>query len=192
MDIQGTRARILAAATDLLEAQGYQATGLNQILQQSGAPKGLLYYHFPAGKEALAAEAVEIAGQAVTHDLDALIAAGLDFRSALVPLLAFFCQRLQTSEFQKGCPLATITLEIAATSDPIQQVCRDIYRCWQDRIEQLLINSGWSPGRAPAMARFVLSAIEGALILCRAERSTLPLEQVAEELRQIVEERRIQ
>ncbi len=191
MDTQGTRARILAATTDLLEAQGYHATGLNQILQQSGAPKGSLYYHFPAGKEALAAEVVEIAGQAVTRDLDALIAAGLDFRSALVPLLAFFCQRLQTSEFQKGCPLATITLEIAATSDPIQQACRTIYRDWQDRIEHLLINSGWSPVRAPVMALFVLSAIEGALILCRAERSTLPLEQVAEELRHIVEERSI-
>ena len=191
MDTQGTRVRIIAATTDLLEAQGYHATGLNQILQQSNAPKGSLYHHFPAGKEALAAEAMEAAGQVVTHDLDALIAAGLDFGSALTPLLAFFCERLRTSDFQKGCPVATVTLETAATSDPIQQACRSVYHCWQIRIEQLLIASGWSPTRAPAMALFALSAIEGALILCRAERSTLPLEQVAEELRQIVEERSI-
>jgi TetR/AcrR family transcriptional repressor of lmrAB and yxaGH operons len=191
LDTQGTRARIIAATTDLLEAQGYHATGLNQILQQSSTPKGSLYHHFPAGKEALAAEAMEAAGQAVTNDLDALIAQGVDFSSALAPLMAFFCERLHTSDFQKGCPVATVTLEIAATSDPIQQACRSVYRGWQVRIEQLLIASGWSPTRAPAMALFALSAIEGALILCRAERSTLPLEQVAEELRQIVEERGI-
>ncbi len=45
--------------------------------------------------------------------------------------------------------------------------------------EHLLVASGWSPPRAAAMALF---AVEGALILRRAERSTQPLEQVREEL----------
>ena len=191
MEREGTRARVVATTAELLEAQGYHATGLNQILQQSATPKGSLYHHFPGGKEALAAEAVEVAGQAITHDLDALIATGADFSTALALLITFFRERLQTSDFQKGCPLATVTLETAAISDPIQQACRNIYHTWQTRIEQLLVASGWSSTRAPTMALFALSAIEGALILSRAERSTLPLEQVAEELRQIVEERGI-
>ncbi len=38
--------------------------------------------------------------------------------------------------------------------------------------EHLLVASGWSPPRAAAMALFALSAVEGALILRRAERST--------------------
>ncbi len=58
---------------------------------------------------------------------------------------------------------------------------------WQTRIEQLLVASNWSPARASAMALFALSAVEGALILCRAERSTHPLEQVVEELRLLLE-----
>jgi TetR/AcrR family transcriptional regulator, lmrAB and yxaGH operons repressor len=184
VDMPGTRARIIAATTDLLETQGYYATGLNQILQQSGAPKGSLYHHFPGGKEELAAVAMEVAGQIVLNDLDALVGQGADFREALDPLMAFFSERLRISDFQKGCPLATVTLETAASSDPIQQVCRNLYRAWQTRIEQLLLASGYSPTRAPAMALFALSAIEGALIICQAERSTLPLEQIVEELRQ--------
>lgn len=189
MKTEGTRARIIATTVELMEAQGYHATGLNQILQQSNAPKGSLYHHFPGGKEALAAEAVEMAGQALTNDLDALIAQGTDLGTALTFMIAFFRERLHTSDFQKGCPVTTVTLEIAATSDPIQQACRAIYRSWQTRIEQLLIASGWEAPRAPAMALFTLSALEGALILCRAERSTRPLEQVAEELRLLIEER---
>jgi len=182
LETEGTRARVIAATADLLETQGYHATGLNQILQQSATQKGSLYHHFPGGKEALAAEALEAAGNAITTDLDALIATGADFGTALSVLTAFFCERLQTSDFQKGCPLATVTLEVAATSDAIQTVSRTIFRAWQTRIEQLLVASNWSPARASALALFALSAVEGALILSRAERSTHPLEQVVEEL----------
>lgn len=183
METEGTRARIIATTVELMEAQGYHATGLNQILHQSGTPKGSLYHHFPGGKEALAAEAVSAAGQALTHELDAIIVEGMDLGMALSLLTSFFRERLQTSNFQKGCPLATITLEMAATSDPMQHACRAVYHDWQVRIERLLIASGCEPARASARALFVLSVIEGALLLCQAERSIHPLEQAVEELR---------
>jgi TetR/AcrR family transcriptional regulator, lmrAB and yxaGH operons repressor len=187
LETEGTRARIIAATAELFEAQGYHATGLNQILHQSATQKGSFYHHFPGGKEALAAEAVSAAAQAVTNDLDALVLEGTDFGTALSLLTSFFRERLLISDFQKGCPLATVTLEIAATSDLVQVACRDAYRAWQVGIEQLLVASGWEPSRAPAMALFVLSSVEGALLLCRAERSTRPLEQVMEQLRLLLE-----
>ncbi len=188
METEGTRARLIAATSALLEAQWYHATGLNQILQESAAPKGSLYHHFPGGKEELAAEAVSVAGQAITDDLDIIAEKGVDFGTALSVLTSVFRERLQTSDFQKGCPLATVALEMAATSDPLQEACRDTYHAWQERIERSLIASyGWNPARASAIALFVLSAVEGALLLCRVERSTRPLEQVVEELRLLVE-----
>ncbi|QBD75127.1 TetR/AcrR family transcriptional regulator [Ktedonosporobacter rubrisoli] len=183
METEGTRKRIITTTVELMEAQGYHATGLNQILQQSAAPKGSLYHHFPGGKEELAAEAISLAGQAITNDLDALIAEGTDLGTALSLLAAFFRERLQISHFQKGCPLATVTLEMAATSDPVQQACRAVYHAWLARLEHLLIASGCEATRAPARALFVLSTIEGALLLCRAERSTHPLEEAMDELR---------
>ncbi len=54
-----TRDHIIDTTSQLLEQQGYFATGLNQIVQESGAPKGSLYYYFPEGKEELTAEAIE-------------------------------------------------------------------------------------------------------------------------------------
>ncbi len=56
--------------------------------------------------------------------------------------------------------------------------------------EHLLVASGWSPLRAAAMALFALSVVEGALILRRAERSTQPLEQVAEKLQSLLVRRK--
>jgi TetR/AcrR family transcriptional regulator, lmrAB and yxaGH operons repressor len=55
--VKPTRDQIIQTTCTLLESQGYHATGLNQILKESGAPKGSLYYYFPQGKEELAEEA---------------------------------------------------------------------------------------------------------------------------------------
>ena len=49
---------MLKKAADLFQRQGFHATGLKQILEESGAPRGSLYFHFPGGKEQLAVEAL--------------------------------------------------------------------------------------------------------------------------------------
>lgn len=48
--------QILEAAARLFERQGYHATGLNEIIRESSAPKGSLYYYFLDGKEQIGAE----------------------------------------------------------------------------------------------------------------------------------------
>ena len=55
---QPAKNRILITAAKLFQQQGYHATGLNQIVAESGAPKGSLYYYFPGGKEELAVAAI--------------------------------------------------------------------------------------------------------------------------------------
>ena len=50
-----TRERMVEAAARLLARQGYHATGVAQVLAEAGAPRGSLYFHFPAGKEQMAA-----------------------------------------------------------------------------------------------------------------------------------------
>jgi TetR/AcrR family transcriptional repressor of lmrAB and yxaGH operons len=60
-------ARLLGTAADLFQRQGYHGTGLNQILAESGAPKGSLYHYFPEGKEALAAAALGRSGEEIIH-----------------------------------------------------------------------------------------------------------------------------
>ncbi|MGW2312246.1 TetR family transcriptional regulator, partial [Actinomadura luteofluorescens] len=64
-----TRERVLRTAAELFQRQGYHGTGLNQVLAESGAPKGSLYFHFPDGKEQLASESVALSGRAVGEAL---------------------------------------------------------------------------------------------------------------------------
>ena len=62
-----TKERFIETTCQLMEDQGYHATALNQIIEESGAPKGSLYYYFPGGKEELAAEAIQHIGDVVNQ-----------------------------------------------------------------------------------------------------------------------------
>ena len=66
---EATRARMIEAAADAFERDGFAGAGLNAILEASDAPRGSLYFHFPGGKEELAIAAVDAAATRLALDL---------------------------------------------------------------------------------------------------------------------------
>lgn len=181
-----SRNRMLETTAELLQRQGYGATGLNQIIEDSGAPKGSLYFHFPGGKEQLAALALERAGQALDQQLAALLDGARSTAAVVTGLAGYFAGQLEASKFTKGCPFATVALEQSATSDALHQVCSASYARWHAGLAALLQRDGHTRARAGSLATLCLSAIEGAIVLARAHRSTLPLHQAAGELRRLL------
>lgn len=181
-----SKARLLATTADLVHRQGYASTGLNQIVEESGAPKGSLYFHFPRGKEQLVAEALEQSSASLTGLLQGVLGAAPTTQLALEGIVAYFSHALEASSFTKGCPIATVALEQAASSDPLHRVCSVAYLRWQALIAERLHKDGHAAGRADELAGFFLATIEGALMLCRAHRSTEPLRRAAIELRRFL------
>lgn len=177
-----TRPRMVETAARLLWAQGFHATGLQQILEESSAPKGSLYFHFPGGKEQLAAEAVRAAGGTVNGTIRKLFDEHDSVEAALHALVEMWARGLEKSEFQRGCPIATITLEAASKSDVIRAVCEEMYAGWECLITERLVREGWGETRAAALATVILSALEGALILARARRDVAPLRTVGAQM----------
>lgn len=178
--------RLLATTADLMHRQGYSSTGLNQIVEESGAPKGSLYFHFPGGKEQLVALALEMSSASLTELLQSVLQAAPTTELALEGIVMYFSHALEASRFTKGCPIATVALEQAASSDPLHRVCSTAYHRWQELIANRLHEDGHSASRADELAGFFLATIEGALMLCRAHRSTEPLRRAAVELRRFL------
>jgi len=174
---EATRQRIIDATAALMQSQGFHATGLNQIIQESGAPKGSLYFHFPEGKETIAIAAMEQSGRQLSEMLGLLLAASPRLLDALDPLWRFFMDALAGSDFRKGCPIATLTLEAAGDFPGIQICSERIYRQWQDQFSRKLQEDGHSPEQADMQAGVLLALLEGALVLARARRSLVPLQQ---------------
>lgn len=187
-----SRDRFVTTAARLFMRQGYHATGLAQIVSESGAPKGSLYFHFPGGKEQLAAAAVERAGSVFGHQLDQILAAKPDPASALARLCDLLGQWMAQSGFSEGCPITNACLELAPGNAPVAEACHAIFSGWKTAWEGHLIADGWPMQSAPAMATTIVAALEGAFILARASQSVLPFASVHASLTMMLAKSEIQ
>jgi len=182
-----SRARFVETTAALLRRQGYHATGLSQIVEESGAPKGSLYFHFPGGKEELAKAALERSGQAMQDKLAALATGAKSPAAAIRAVTSSLADELEASRFQDGCPMATVALEAGAEVPALKAVCSASYARWQALLEGYLAHAGMPAARAKALANLVLAAVEGALLLSRAHADTAPLRAAGEELAALLE-----
>jgi TetR/AcrR family transcriptional repressor of lmrAB and yxaGH operons len=167
------RDRAVATTAKLLREQGYAATGVAQILEVSGAPKGSFYFHFPEGKEQVAAEALRLAGAEVEQGLRRLAAQ----TASPAELVKHFIDRqarvLAESGYRLGCPIATVALEMASESPVIRAACQEIFDSWLAALAE-----AFTPrlgDRARATAEQVVMAVEGALLLSRVRHDPGPL-----------------
>lgn len=180
--MSSTRDHIIETTSTLLEAQGYHATGLNQIIAESGSPKGSLYYYFPQGKEELTAEAIVRSGRIVERNIRAGLAKIKEPAEAIASFVREIAGAVEASNFSAGGPLTTVALETVNSSKRLNQVCREAYGWLRGAFAEKLVAGGFAPERAAGLATFIVSAIEGGIILSRTNHSGDALRHVADEL----------
>lgn len=176
------REAFLATMARLIEIQGYYATGLNQIVAESGAPKGSLYYYFPAGKEELTAEVIARTARQIEGRIRTHLAASADPAEAVYRFLLALAGAVEATDCRGGGPIATVALETAFSSERLRQACDEAYKSWQQAFAEKLAAGGFGAERAARLAGMIIAAIEGAVILCRTEHSPRPMQWVAEEI----------
>jgi TetR/AcrR family transcriptional repressor of lmrAB and yxaGH operons len=179
MSVKGeqTRTRLVDAARTLMEARGYHGTGLNDVIAAGGAPRGSVYHHFPGGKDQLTAEALTASGREIAGLLGTLAETAPDTRSLVESVLDGLADRMEEAAYAKGCPVATVALEVSARDDALQQVCAEVYDGWQRTLADRLLADGRPAADAEWLASSLLALVEGALVLSRARRSRTPMEQ---------------
>ena len=182
---QRHRQSILDSAVRLFRQQGYAATGLNEILNVSGAPKGSLYYYFPGGKAEIGLAAVEFASDKVLATLSSLADEGIGAAEIVRRYFDMVGEWMHQSGYTDGSPITTIVLEMAAQDDKIRQAAAIAFGRWATVLEQAAIKHGCEPSQASRAARVTIALIEGALIQCRVYRSATPLTEAAEQVRRL-------
>lgn len=165
-----------------LQRQGYHGVGLADLLAQAGAPKGVLYHHFPGGKQALAVAAIEATADHIAASLDRLIAERADPLPTLAGWLALAQGQLERSGFERGCPLATVALETTAADAPVRAALATAFAAIRERLARLLVHAGVGPASAAGLAALVVAAYEGALMQARVAGSGAPMAEAAESL----------
>ncbi len=174
------REQAIATTAKLLCRQGYAATGLTEVLELSGAPKGSFYFHFPGGKEQLATEAVQAADSFVAHTISSTLQKSTSPHEAVKALASRFAEWLEQSEFTEGCPVTTVTLETAPGSGALFDACAASLATWQAVIARYLQDNGYSVQRAAMLANVIMCSLEGAFVLSRAQQDRQPFTDAAD------------
>jgi AcrR family transcriptional regulator len=175
------RDRAIATAERLFRIQGYTATGLNQIIEESGSPKGSFYFHFPRGKAQLAEEAIDryVASRiAVLRDISANTAG--DARKFVHQIFSAFATEMVASDFQYGCLMQNLANELPALdADLTERVARG-FADSTEIVAEHFRGCGFVPARASSAAAALVAAVEGARTIARLERTPAVFEALAD------------
>jgi len=182
-----TRTRLLDTASKLFRSQGFHATGLDQILRRSRTPKGSLYHYFPGGKDQLAIATLQHVASEQGQTMTAIFSSQTDPLETLQIFFEHAAETLLMSDFRDGCPIATVTLEVASDRPAVREACRQGFQTWLEVMVQHLNYAGLSKARAKSIATLVLASLEGGLILSRAQKSVEPIRSITSELAQMIQ-----
>jgi len=180
------RESLISASANLFQLQGYAATGLAEILAESGAPRGSLYHYFPDGKEAIAEAAVREAGAEMEKSIRSGAALIGDPARVALAFGENLARSMAASEFGKGCKIATVALEAAPHSARLTSACRDAFDSWSRALTDMLVRAGATAERGAQLADFILAGFQGAMILARVRQSTAPLLNQAAEIARVL------
>jgi TetR/AcrR family transcriptional regulator, lmrAB and yxaGH operons repressor len=169
-----SRSRMIAAAAELFRQRGYHATTFSDVVRDSGAPRGSTYFHFPGGKAELAREAIARAGDEMEQMVSEAARHADDPGSLVRALAQIMAGRLERSGYQSGCAIAAMVLELAPGDEEFSAGFDSVFARWRAALVGRFEPLGIAPDRAAALADLVISALEGALLLSRAARSTEP------------------
>ena len=180
------REQILSTTRTLLEKQGYHGTGLNEIVRESGAPKGSLYYYFPDGKEQIVAEAVIGSGKETAERIQAGLMGSGSASKAVYDFVMLVAENVERSGFSAGSPLTAVAMETVKESERINLACREAYELLRSAFLAKLVESGFTQAKAKELSTFIIASVEGGIILSRTQYTADPLRTVAKHLKYIL------
>jgi TetR/AcrR family transcriptional regulator, lmrAB and yxaGH operons repressor len=170
-----TKVRLLESATDLFSRQGFGATGIKAVLAAAEAPYGSLYHFFPGGKQELGAAALTYGGERYRELLESVYPVEADVVDATADSFVRAAKLLEETDYGYACPIATIALEVANNDELMRTAAADAFESWLAVLQERFTTAGMTAERARDVAVEVFCLIEGAVLLSRTTRSSVPM-----------------
>jgi AcrR family transcriptional regulator len=171
------RARMVQSAATLIRERGIHGTGLREVVAHSGGPRGSLGRFFPGGKTQLVTEAIDVALADVFGDFERTLGEAETFPEAIGAIVTPWRRLLVDHDFALGCPLAATVCD-AADNDSLRTHVSESFAWWRVQVADAYTRFGAPQADAEAHATVLMAALEGALIVARAERKIEPLDTV--------------
>ena len=167
------RQRMIKTTARLFRRQGFHGTGLQQVLADSGAPRGSLYFHFPDGKQQLTEEAVRYEAAGIGRRLRRMLDEKPLQADAVRLMFDSYADWLERTEFAEGCPVAAVALDLTPGWEGAREACRQAFEDWTRLLAECFGHD---------RAELVLASLEGALVLARGGRTAEPMRRIGRQL----------
>jgi len=181
---RGPRERMVFSAAQLIRRDGVASTGMREVAAYAQAPRGSLQHYFPGGKEQLVNEAVGWAGRYAGNRIDRFLAAlPTPTPSGLfAEMVRQWTDEYETAGFAGGCPVAAATVDCAESTASTREAAAAAFGTWTGSVARALRDMGVPEERAEALATLMIGALEGAILIARAEQNVRALTNVSREL----------
>ncbi|MFI5797460.1 TetR/AcrR family transcriptional regulator [Streptomyces sp. NPDC051677] len=181
---RGPRERMVFSAAQLIRRDGVASTGMREVAVHAEAPRGSLQHYFPGGKEQLVNEAVGWAGRYAGNRVARFLAALPEPTPSTLfaEMVRQWTDEYEAVGFAGGCPVAAATVDCAESTVSTREAAAAAFATWTEPVAQALADMGVPEERAGALATLMISALEGAILMARAERDVRALTTVAREL----------
>ncbi|MFC8194621.1 TetR/AcrR family transcriptional regulator [Streptomyces sp. NPDC060006] len=180
----GPRERMVFSAAQLIRRDGVTSTGMREVAAHAKAPRGSLQHYFPGGKEQLVNEAVGWAGRYAGNRVARFLAALPEPAPSelFAAMVRQWTEEYETDGFDRGCPVVAATVDCAESVESTREAVAAAFAAWTGPVAGALTDMGVPEERATALATLMISALEGAILIARAERDVRALTTVAGEL----------
>jgi len=179
------REQILETADRLFYSQGYNLTGINQIIEEAGVAKASLYYHFPS-KEDLCVAYLKRRYANWSELLMQTIEGIADPRKCIIKSFECRSEYLLRNNFN-GCSYSRIIAELPQRSQKINRqviINKEKQRAFfVEHVRKLKRGSG---NAVQDLADTIFLLFDGATVQCQVYRSLGPMEQAIKALKNIV------
>nr|WP_239063338.1 TetR family transcriptional regulator [Streptomyces sp. SID13031] len=172
---------MIISAASLLRDRGVAGTSVAKVLDHSKTPRGSVGHHFPGGRTELLTEALRWAATRVTVALEAAYERGDSPAQVFAMMCNVYRRQLDDSGFTAGCPVGAAAQE-AFNDAELGPVVAEILASWVGSFAGVFIKAGRKADEADELATLCISALEGAIMVARVQRSSRSLKAVEERL----------
>lgn len=183
-----TKARILEAAINLIYERGANGTSVDDVLKASGTGKSQFYHYFLNKDqlllEVLKAQREKFPGKNLS-----------EFNFATVEGISSWLGSVKrdflAGQYQHGCPIGNLAGELALASEEVRSAVTATIVTWEAELTRGLkaqkLRGYLKPNAEPTeIALFIISVIEGALLLSRTSNSSRYIDAAVNQINQYV------
>jgi TetR/AcrR family transcriptional repressor of nem operon len=167
------RRRLLAAGLELVHKRGFAASGVKDITDAAGVPKGSFYAYFPS-KEAFAAAILEHHWEDVESRLLPILEADGSAQEKITRFFHALADEHEAGDFVLGCLVGNLSLELGGSSEPVRRELVSILDRWGAALGRCLRSDVRGDLDAGDLAFRLIEAWEGAALRGKVTRSRVP------------------